>query len=108
MENKIFTVTDTLWQDPRDPKGELTCRVCEAGVNSQDYDSHIAIHNAEGWMDLSKRKPGRPRKIFPEDVATLRAAPERFTWKEIAAKLRVSESSVIRVFRPYRRKGISS
>ena len=48
-------------------------------------------------------KAGRPRVIDPEQVAALRRAPERFTWKEIAVKLGVSESSVIRVFRPFRR-----
>lgn len=54
------------------------------------------------------RKPGRPRVIDPATVKRLRESPERFTWKEIADRLQVSESSVIRVYRPFRRKGISA
>lgn len=50
------------------------------------------------------RKPGRPRIIDPATVKRLRESPERFTWKEIADRLQVSESSVIRVYRPFRRK----
>ena len=47
-----FTVADTLWQDPRDPKGELICRICEAGVEPHKYEEHVAQHNQEGWVKL--------------------------------------------------------
>lgn len=57
--------------------------------------------------NTTRSKAGRPRIINPETVKRLRESPERFTWKEIAEKLQVSESSVIRVFRPFRRKKVS-
>lgn len=53
------------------------------------------IHNA-------RRKAGRPRVIDAATVARLRADPAGFTWKQIAERLRVAESSVIRVYREYR------
>jgi hypothetical protein len=48
-------------------------------------------------------KRGRPVSIDAEIVAALRRDPERFTWKQIADKIGISESSAIRVYQQWKR-----